>query len=151
MYECMDKQRTHRSSIINSSQCILFIFQCQSPDTPLLIVGSRPPSDSYRCILPARLPLETSCELGYLYRGSRQAEAILCVCACVYVCVCQDHYGVRAYSVIFQTQNTLFKDSVGPAQITASPVSPRYCCFTDYPLTALHCLAPCIYLKRDKH
>lgn len=39
------------------------------------------------------------------------------VCVCVFVCVrvCQDHYGVKAYSVIFQTQNTLFKDSAGPA------------------------------------
>lgn len=84
---------------------------------------------------------------GSPHKSSSQTEAA--PSASVHVCL--NHYGVRAYSVIFQTQDTLFKDRAGPAQITVSPVSPRYCCLADYPLTALRCWVPRIYLKRDKH
>lgn len=135
------------SSTSRSSRCISFLFQRQSRPTSLLTVSSRPQSDSYQCILPEWLPLKT-----YNVIRVRLAEAFgrqKQFCRCVHMCVCQDHYCARAYSAIFQSQNSLFKASVGPAQITVSPVSPLYCCYTDQPLTTLHFLA--LHRKRDEH
>ncbi len=69
-----------------------------------------------------QFPINALCQQGYIVKRGTLAEApgrrkqvYKCVYVCVCMCVCQDHYGVRAYSVIFQTQNTLFKDSAGPA------------------------------------
>lgn len=111
------KQKGHKMSSVHS-ECNLFVTVNHSP-TPQHLVSRRTPSDPPSICLAGKAPTKNHNVNRCLQKRSagsgNSTTGCLCVCACAHMCMHQGHCGVRAYSVIFQRQNTLFKDCAGPA------------------------------------